>query len=189
MGFVRLQRLVYGIRNALRPSRATKAPRVPDPRADADPWLAKILDQLGDRYQLGKDTPDGIQVLRRTARTRLNPMGVYLQPETKRVVGDYDVRLRGGKSLAEGRALLDRKVSAPLSQFGVQPLREAVEEWGGQVIVRRYQGASADPMVAAAAGRFLCGQAEQVVDAPADRGRAREEGRCGTVRSESGCSV
>ncbi|HEX9507025.1 MAG TPA: hypothetical protein VF947_01395 [Myxococcales bacterium] len=168
MGFVRLQRLVYGIRNALRPSRTTKARRVPDPRADADPWLAKILDELGDRYQLGKDTPDGIQVLRRTARTRFNPMRVYLQPETKRVVGDYDVRLRGGKSLAEGRALLDRKVSAPLSQFGVQPLREAVEEWGGQVIVRRYQGASADPMVAAAAVRFICEQSEQVMDASAE---------------------
>jgi hypothetical protein len=168
MGFVHLQRLVYGIRNALRPSRATKARRVPDPRAEADPWLAKILDELGDRYQLGKDTPDGIQVLRRTARARFNPMRVYLQPGTRRVVGDYDVRLRGGKSLAEGRALLDRKVSAPLSQFGVQPLRETVEEWGGQVIVRRYQGACADPMLAAAAVRFICEQSEQVMDASAE---------------------
>ena len=59
-------------------------------------------------------------------------------------------------------------MSAPLGQFGVQPLREAVEEWGGQVIVRRYQGACADPMVAAAAVRFICEQSEQVMDASAE---------------------
>jgi hypothetical protein len=168
MGFVRLQRLVYGLRNALRPSRKTKARRVPDPRVDADPWLAKMLDELGDRYQLGKDTSEGIQLLRRTARTRFNPMRVYLQPEARRVVGDYDVRLREGKTLVDGRALLDRKVSAPLFQFGIQPAREAVEEWGGQVIVRRYQGSCADPVVAAAAVRFMCEQSEQVMDASAE---------------------
>lgn len=168
MSFVRLQRLVYGIRNALRPSRATKARRAADPRVDADPWLSKIFDELGERYQPGKDTPDGLQLLRRTARSRFNPMRVYVRSQTRQVAGDYDVRLRGGKSLAEGWALLDRKVSAPLSQFGVQPARETVEEWGGQVIVRRYQGVCADPMVAAAAVRFICEQSEQVMDASAE---------------------
>jgi hypothetical protein len=76
--------------------------------------------------------------------------------------------VREGKSLADGRALLDRKVSAPLRQFGIQPAREAVEEWGGQVIVRRYRGSTADSKVAAAAVRFMCEQSEQVMDASAE---------------------
>jgi len=127
-----------------------------------------MLDQLGERYQLGKDAADGIQVLRRTARTRFNPMRVYVQPIKREVIGEYDVRVREGKTLAQGRALLDRKVSARLSELGVRPAREVVEEWGGEVIVRRYEGSCPDPQVAAAAVRFMCEESEQVMDASAE---------------------
>ncbi|HKD40943.1 MAG TPA: hypothetical protein VKB87_11730 [Myxococcaceae bacterium] len=127
-----------------------------------------MLDQLGERYQLGKDAADGIQVLRRTARTRFNPMRVYVQPINREVIGEYDVRVREGKTLAQGRALLDRKVSARLSELGVRPAREVVEEWGGEVIVRRYEGSCPDPQVAAAAVRFMCEESEQVMDASAE---------------------
>jgi hypothetical protein len=127
-----------------------------------------MLDDLGERYQLGKDTPDGIQVLRRTARARFNPMRVYLEPSGRGVVGDYDVRVREGRTLAQGRALLDRKVSARLSELGVRPAREVVEEWGGEVIVRRYEGGCPDPQVAAAAVRFMCEESDQVMDASAE---------------------
>lgn len=168
MRFVGLQRLLYGVRNALRGSRKSKVRRPRDPRAAADPWLAKMLDDLGERYQLGKDAPEGIQVLRRTARTRFNPMRVYLQPSNRGVIGDYDVRVREEKTLADGRALLDRKVSGRLMQLGLKPAREAVEQWGGQVIVRRYEGPCPDPEVAAAAVRFMCEESEQVMDASAE---------------------
>jgi len=117
---------------------------------------------------LGKDASDGIQVLRRTARTRFNPMRVYVQPSNRGVVGEYDVRVREGKTLAQGRALLDRKVSARLSELGVRPAREVVEEWGGEVIVRRYEGTCPDPQIAAAAVRFMCEESEQVMDASAE---------------------
>jgi hypothetical protein len=127
-----------------------------------------MLDQLGERYMLGKDASDGIQVLRRTARTRFNPMRVYVQPSNRGVVGEYDVRVREGKTLAQGRALLDRKVSARLSELGVRPAREVVEEWGGEVIVRRYEGTCPDPQIAAAAVRFMCEESEQVMDASAE---------------------
>jgi len=127
-----------------------------------------MLDQLGERYMLGKDASDGIQVLRRTARTRFNPMRVYVQPSNRGVVGEYDVRVREGKTLAQGRALLDRKVSARLSELGVRPAREVVEEWGGEVIVRRYEGTWPDPQIAAAAVRFMCEESEQVMDASAE---------------------
>jgi hypothetical protein len=127
-----------------------------------------MLDQLGERYMLGKDASDGIQVLRRTARTRFNPMRVYVQPSNRGVVGEYDVRVREGKTLAQGRALLDRKVSARLSELGVRPAREVVEEWGGEVIVRRYEGSCPDPQIAAAAVRFMCEESEQVMDASAE---------------------
>ena len=127
-----------------------------------------MLDQLGERYMLVKDASDGIQVLRRTARTRFNPMRVYVQPSNRGVVGEYDVRVREGKTLAQGRALLDRKVSARLSELGVRPAREVVEEWGGEVIVRRYEGSCPDPQIAAAAVRFMCEESEQVMDASAE---------------------
>ncbi len=82
----------------LRP--APKAPpRQPvDPRVAADPWLATLFAQLGDRYRLGTDGPDGAQVLRRTARTRFNPMQVWLRPGERAVLGDYQVRASAGRT-------------------------------------------------------------------------------------------
>src|SRR5215831_3277798 len=109
MAFVQVQRLYHRLRHVLRGSRRSRAARPPDPRVDADPWLAQMLDELGGRYRLGHDGPDGIQVLRRTARGLFNPMRVYLRPSNRAVIGDYDVRLREGKTIPEGRGLLDRK--------------------------------------------------------------------------------
>ena len=43
---------------------------------------------LGERYQLGPDAADGTQVLRRTGRTRFNPMPVWLLPVQRMVRGD-----------------------------------------------------------------------------------------------------
>ncbi len=163
-----LQRFLYGLRNAVRPRRKPRVQRPPDPRADADPWLASMLDDLGERYQLGGDLPDGIQLLRRTGRARFNPMRVYLRPADRRVSGDYDVRTREGKTLADGRALLERKVTSQLASLGLKPARETVEEWGGQVITRRYEGLCPDARTAAAAVRFICEQSEQVMDTAAE---------------------
>jgi len=142
--------------------------RPADPRVDADPWLSSMLDDLGERYRLGGDLPDGIQVLRRTGKARFNAMRVYLRPPQRTVAGDYDVRLREGKTLEEGRALLERKVSSPLASLGLKPVTETVEDWGGQVIIRRYQGPCPDARIAAAAVRFICEQSEQVMDAAAE---------------------
>lgn len=127
-----------------------------------------MLDDLGERYRLGGDLSDGIQVLRRTGKARFNPMRVYLRTPDRTVTGDYDVRVREGKTLARGRALLDQRVSTPLAALGLKPVSETVEEWGGQVIVRRYQGACPDARIAAAAVRFMCEQSEQVMDAAAE---------------------
>ncbi len=168
MGFVRVQKLYHGFLRALRGLVKSKARRPPDPRVDADPWLAQMLDDLGERYRLGRDLADGIQVLRRTARARFNPMRVYLLPSSRGVVGDYDVHLRDGKSVSDGRALLDRKVSARLTELGLRPTKEAIEEWGGQVIVRRYEGRCPDPHLAASAVRFMCEESEQVMDTSAE---------------------
>ena len=168
MPFVQLQRIYQRLRRVLSGLRQSRPVRPPDPRVDADPWLAQMLDDLGERYRLGKDVPDGIQVLRRTARARFNPMRVYLRPSNRAVLGDYDVRLREGKTIPEGRGLLDRKVGARLSELGLRPTREAIEEWGGLVIVRRYEGLCQDAHRAASAVRFMCEESEQVIDAVAE---------------------
>jgi len=51
---------------------------------------------LGERYQLGPDAADGTQVLRRTGRTRFNPMPVWLLPVQRMVRGEYEVRGEAG---------------------------------------------------------------------------------------------
>jgi hypothetical protein len=168
MPFGRLLRLFYGLRNALRGSRKPKRRRPPDPRVDADPWLFNMLEELGERYRLGADLPNGIQVLRRTARTRFNPMRVYLTPADRAVLGDYDVRVREGRPVTEGRSLLERRVTTPLRRWGLRPVSETIEEWGGQVITCRYQGLCPDPLIAAAAVRFMCEESEQVMDVTAE---------------------
>lgn len=160
--FHRLRRLLRG-----KPE-AAPAQRPPDPRVDRSPWLARLLDDLGARYRLGEDRPDGIQVIRRTGKERFNPMRVYLRPDGWTVAGDYDVRVRGGKPLDHGRRLLDRKVTARLAELGLKPTAETVEEWGGHVITRRYEGACQDPLAAAAAVRFMCEQSDQVMDSEAE---------------------
>src|SRR5712692_4012714 len=164
-----LQRFLYGLRNAIRGSEPKpKIQRPPDPRVDADPWLASMMDDLGERYRLGKDLADGIQVLRRTARARFNPMRVYVRTDDRRVAGDYDVRVHGGMTLDEGRKILDKRISSALVKLGLAAAGETVEEWGGQVITRRYQGVCPDARIAAAAVRFICEESEQVIVAAAE---------------------
>jgi hypothetical protein len=164
-----LKKIFFHLGQALRRlNRQAKPKRPADPRIEADPWLALLFDDVGDRYQLGGDSADGTQVLRRTGRERFNPMRVYLRPATHGVLGDYDVRIRDGRTLAEGRALLDERVSGRLGQLGLRPARETVEEWGGHVITRRYEGTCPDARVAAAAVRFMCEESEQIIDTAAE---------------------
>lgn len=164
-----LVRWFHHLRQRLRGApRAKPAQRPPDPRVDASPWLSAMLDDLGARYRLGEDGPDGAQIIRRTGKERFNPMRVYVRASDSRVAGDYDVRVRGGKALEAGRELLDRKITAPLAALGLHPGAESVEEWGGHVITRRYQGTCADARAAAGAVRFICEQSDQVIDSEAE---------------------
>jgi len=159
-----LQRLFFKLRNAFRGERKPRHDRPADARVDADPWLAGLLDNLGDRYRLAEgDGPDGIQLLRRTGKARFNPMRVYLRPTDRGVCGDYDVRVHDG-ALDAGRALLDRKVTGRLDPLGLKMAKETVEEWGGHVITRRYEGRCSEARIAAEAIRFMCEQSEQVMD-------------------------
>jgi hypothetical protein len=144
------------------------AQRPPDPRVDASPWLAQMLDELGARYRLGEDKPEGSQIIRRTGKERFNPMRVWVRASDSHVAGDYDVRVRGGKPLDLGRELLDRKITGPLGALGLKPSNETVEEWGGHVLTRRYEGACGDAHTAAAAVRFICEQSDQVIDSEAE---------------------
>ena len=145
-----------------------KFKRPPDPRVDADPWLAALLDDVGERYRLGNDLAEGIQVLRRTGRERFNPMRVYLDAAGRGVLGDYDVRIRDHQSIDDGRRLLEERVSGPLGRFGLRPVSETIEQWGGEVITRRYAGQCPDAHIAAAAVRFMCEQSEQIIDTAAE---------------------
>lgn len=142
--------------------------RPPDPRVDASPWLSRMLDDLGPRYRLGEDRAEGTQLIRRTGKERFNPMRVWVRAADTHVAGDYDVRVRGGKPLDVGREMLDRKVTAPLSGLGLRPTTETVEEWGGHVLTRRYEGTCADALAAAAAVRFICEKSDQVMDSEAE---------------------
>ena len=45
-----LSRLAFHVRQRLR--RKPRPKRPPDPRVDADPWLAALLDEVGERYRL-----------------------------------------------------------------------------------------------------------------------------------------
>ena len=158
-------RLLIGLKRALfGDNKKPKATRPPDPRIDTDPWLALLFDVLGDRYRLGDSKAHGLQVLCRTGRERFNAMRVYLQPTTRIVATDYDVRIRDGKPLDEGRALLARKIGAQLTQWGLRQDGESVEEWGGHVLTLRYHGECADPQRAAEAIRFMCQHSEHVLD-------------------------
>jgi len=152
----------------LRPA-PKRPPRQPeDPRVSADPWLAGLFAQLGDRYRLGSDSPDGAQVLRRTARARFNPMQVWLRPADRVVLGDYQVRAHGDGGTDHARTLLDVRVTPALRQLGLESAGELVEEWGGRVLTRRYQGRCDDPSRGAAAVRYMCQESEQLIDTAAE---------------------
>jgi hypothetical protein len=144
-------------------------PRQPeDPRVATDPWLSRMFAQLGDRYRLGSDGPDGTQVLRRTARTRFNPMLVWLRPTDHLVLGDYQVRAHGEQNADDARSLLDSRITPALRQLGLESSSESVEEWGGHVLTRRYQGRCDEPSLAAAAVRYMCQESEQIIDTAAE---------------------
>ncbi|MFL5247451.1 MAG: hypothetical protein ACJ79V_06465 [Myxococcales bacterium] len=134
-----------------------------------NPWLAEMLLHLGDRYRLGEEGADGTRILRRTARERFNPMQVWLRPAERLVVGDYEIRAHGDptEALSRARTLLDKRLSGPLARLGLAPAREAVEEWGGQVLTRRYEGRFDDAARAAEAVEFIC-HSEQIVDTNAE---------------------
>lgn len=164
-----LVRWFHFLRQRLRGApRPPAVQRPPDARVDASPWLKQLLDELGARYRLGEDKPEGSQIVRRTGKERFNPMRVYVRAADAHVAGDYDVRVRGGKPLDLGRELLDKKVSGPLGALGLQPTTETVEEWGGHVLTRRYEGTCAEAHAAAAAVRFICEQSDQVIDSEAE---------------------
>ncbi len=152
------------IRQALTPKKRSAVQRPPDARVDREPWLKEMLDVLGERYRLGDDTAQGIQVLCRTGKERFNPMRVWLSVPSKQVAGEYDVRVAPGHTAERGRALLDARVTAPLSSWGLHPTKESSEEWSGLVITRRYEGTCPDASVAAAAVAFLCRGPESVMN-------------------------
>jgi hypothetical protein len=159
------------IRRLLRLFRPAPKPpprQPPDPRVARDPWLAKLFAQLGDRYRLGAEGPDGAQVLRRTARTRFNPMQVWLRAGDHAVLGDYQVRAHGDGATDQARALLDARITPPLRQLGLESTGEMLEEWGGQVVIRRYQGRCDDPAQGAAAVRYMCQESDQIIDTAAE---------------------
>jgi hypothetical protein len=114
---------------------------------------------LPDRYQLGPDSADGAQVLRRTGRARFNPMRVWLRPAERVVRGDYEVR---GEAVA-ARALLDARISQRLAAVGLAVAAESVDEWGGSVVTRRYEGRCESAEQAARAVRLMCEESEQQV--------------------------
>jgi hypothetical protein len=143
---------------------ASPPPRPADPRLEADPWLGRIFALLGDRYQLGADSPEGARVLRRTGRARFNLMPVWLRAAERSVRAEYEVR---GEADA-ARALLDLRVSRPLSALGLSMAAEAVEEWAGTVLTRRYEGRCESAESAAAAVRFVCQESETQVNLAAE---------------------
>ena len=101
-----LVRWFHHLRQRLRGApKKPPAQRPPDPRVDGSPWLSKMLDELGPRYRLGEDRAEGSQIIRRTGKERFNPMRAYVRASDSHVSGDYDVRVRGGKSLEVGREL------------------------------------------------------------------------------------
>lgn len=139
-------------------------PRPADPRLEADPWLGRIFALLAERYQLGPDAADGAQVLRRTGRARFNPMRVWLQAADRVVRGEYEVR---GEPAA-AKALLDGRASQRLAALGLSPAGESVDDWGGSVLTRKYQGRCDSAEQAAAAVRFMCEESEQQVNLAAE---------------------
>jgi hypothetical protein len=160
--------LIRRLLRLLRP-RPKAPPRPPDdPRFTTDPWLGQLFALLGERYQLGADGEGGAQVLRRTARARFNPMQVWLRASERTVLGEYQVRAHGEGGVDEARALLDSRITPPLAELGLSSAGETLEEWGGQVVLRRYRGRCDEAARAAAAVRFMCQESEQIIDTAAE---------------------
>ena len=163
-----LLRTLFGLRRAFRKQPAERpAQASDDPRAQ-DPWVAGVLADLGERYQLGPDKPEGVQILRRTGRARFNPMMVFLAIAGRAVVGFYEVRGHGDKPEDVARALLDARITGELAVRGLSPAGDRVEDWGGTVLIRRYQGTCDDSKAAANAVRFMCQQSDQIMDTAAE---------------------
>jgi hypothetical protein len=139
-------------------------PRPADPRLEADPWLGRMFAVLAERYQLGADAADGAQVLRRTGRARFNPMRVWLRAADRVVRGEYEVR---GEPAA-AKAMLDARVSQRLAALGLAQAGESVDDWGGSVLTRKYEGRCDSAEQAAAAVRFMCEESEQQVNLAAE---------------------
>ena len=152
-----LRRLLRLFRRA--PAKAKPPPA--DARLAADPWLGGIFARLGERYRLAAGRT---QVLRRTGRARFNPMRVWLLPVQRLVRGEYEVRGESGAA----KSLLDQRVSGRLAALGLSVTGESVEEWGGTVLTRRYEGRCETAEAAAAAVRFLCEESEQLINLAAE---------------------
>ena len=153
---------------AAKPAPPPAAPA--DPRLETDPWLGALFAQLGNRYQLGPDTPEGARVLRRTGRARFNDMPVWLRAAERTVRASYEVRAHGDRkaATAQARAILDERATAPLAARGLLPGADSIEDWGGTVVQRSYQGRCEDPSAAAAAVRYVCEESEPQVDTAAE---------------------
>ena len=156
--------LLRVLRALFRPRPPPPPPRPADPRLETDPWLGGMFAMLGERYQLGPDAAGRTQVLRRTGRARFNPMRVWLLPVQRLVRGEYDVRGEAGAA----KSLLDQRVSGRLAALGLSVTGESVEEWGGTVLTRRYEGRCETAEAAAAAVRFLCEESEQLINLAAE---------------------
>jgi|GEM_PF-1226528 len=170
--FNALVRKLFGLRRRLfprqQPGKSPQPARPGDPRLAADPWLLALFGELGERYQPGDSGESGLQLLRRTGRARFNPMRVWLHPEGRAVLADYEVRAADEAGLVRARALLEARVTPRLAGLGLLQQGEAVEEWAGRVLTRRYQGRCDDAGRAAAAVRFVCEESEQQLDLAAE---------------------
>src|SRR3954467_13908651 len=149
------------LRALLRPRPPPAPPRAADPRLEADTSLGKTFAVLGERHRTAGARPgrrrrraagarDGPRILRRTGRARFNPMPVWLRAADHLVRGEYEVR----GDVAQARATLDARVSAPLGALGMATAADTVEEWAGTVLTRRYEGRCDSAEAAAAVVRF-----------------------------------
>ena len=103
-------------------------------------------------------------MLRRTGRARFNPTPVWVRGADRLVRGDYEVR----GDAAAAKALLDARVSQRLGALGIVQASESVEDWGGTVLTRRYEGRCETSEQAAAAIRFFCEESDQQINLAAE---------------------
>src|SRR5256885_14102831 len=99
-------------------------------------------------------------------------MPVWLLPVQRMVRGEYEVRGESGAA----KSLLDQRVSGRLAALGLSVTGESVEEWGGTVLTRRYEGRCETAEAAAAAGRVLCEGLGQAINPGGQGGPAPQGG-------------